>query len=73
MKFNKFEDIKAWQKAGELNMIVYKLFRNCRDFSFKDQICRAAISILKDVLIKNSPIFYLLPKDPAEKLGQCYI
>jgi len=49
MKFNKFEDIKAWQKAGELNVIVYKLFRGCKDFSFKDQICRAVISIMNNI------------------------
>jgi len=41
MKFNKFEDIVAWQKVGALTIIIYDLFRNSRDFSFKDQIRRA--------------------------------
>jgi four helix bundle protein len=44
-KFNKFEDIEAWQKSRILTEIVYRKFKTNKDFSFKDQIQRATISI----------------------------
>ncbi|MDD5071536.1 MAG: four helix bundle protein [Patescibacteria group bacterium] len=49
MKIDKFEDIIAWQKAGTLTLNLYDQFRNCRDFSFRDQICRAVISIMNNI------------------------
>ncbi len=45
MKIKKFEDIVAWQKAQELALEVYSVFKSLKDYSFKDQICRATISI----------------------------
>lgn len=49
MIIKKFEDIIAWKKAGELTINVYKEFRNCRDFSFRDQIQRASVSIMNNI------------------------
>jgi four helix bundle protein len=49
MKILKFEDILVWQKSKDLNIIVYKLFKDCRDFSFRDQIQRASVSIMNNV------------------------
>ncbi|MFH1854927.1 MAG: four helix bundle protein [bacterium] len=49
MKFTKFEDIVAWQKAGELVISVYKIMSKNRDYSFRDQIQRAAISIMNNI------------------------
>ena len=45
MKIEKFEDIISWQKSKELTLLVYKLFKNNRDFSFVDQIKRASVSV----------------------------
>ena len=45
MKIQKFEDIISWQKPRELSLMIYKTFMNNKDFSFRDQIQRAAISI----------------------------
>jgi four helix bundle protein len=45
MKIEKFEDIIAWQKSRALNRFIYKFFNNVKDFSFRDQITRASISI----------------------------
>lgn len=45
MKIEKFEDIIAWQKGKDLTLLIYKIFRNCKDSSFKNQIERASISI----------------------------
>lgn len=49
MTVNKFEDIIAWQKAKELTLTIYELFRQNRDFSFKDQIQRASISTMNNI------------------------
>ncbi len=49
MKINKFEDIIAWQKSQEIAFSIYKEFSNLKDFGFKDQICRAAISISNNI------------------------
>lgn len=43
------EDILAWQKAKLLAINIYTSFKQCRDFSFKDQIQRAAISIMNNI------------------------
>ena len=44
-----FEDLEIWQLARELTNYVYSDFRNCKDFSFKDQISRAGISIMNNI------------------------
>ncbi len=49
MKINRFEDIIAWQKAMALCVKVYNLFKEHKDFSFKDQIQRAAVSITNNI------------------------
>ena len=49
MKIKRFEDIKAWQKAGELSLLVYSLFRDNKDFRFRDQIQSAAVSIMNNI------------------------
>lgn len=45
----KFEDILAWQKSKELSILIYGLFKNNRDYGFKDQIQRASISIMNNI------------------------
>jgi four helix bundle protein len=49
MKIERFEDIIAWKKAGELTISIYSSFSTCRDFGFRDQIQRAAISIMNNI------------------------
>ena len=49
MKFERFEDIVALQKARELTVSVYRLFSDSRDFGFRDQIQRASISIMNNI------------------------
>lgn len=45
----RFEDSIAWQKSKELSVGVYKIFGESRDFGFRDQIQRAAVSIMNNV------------------------
>lgn len=49
MRIERFEEIIAWQKGKELSLLVYKLFKHNRDFGFRDQIQRAAVSIVNNI------------------------
>lgn len=49
MKFERFEDVVGWQKAKELSLLVYRLFDNCNDYSFRDQIRRASVSVMNNI------------------------
>ena len=49
MKIEKFEDIISWQKGKTLAIFVYKILKGNRDFSFRDQIQRAAMSISNNI------------------------
>ena len=47
-----FEEIEAWKGARELTRQVYALARRqpvARDFGMKDQICRAAVSVMSNI------------------------
>jgi four helix bundle protein len=48
-KIEKFEDLDVWQNAIELSVNIYRILKDCRDYSFKDQICRAAISVPSNI------------------------
>lgn len=51
-RIERFEDIQAWQKARELNREVYSVTSRsdfARDFALRDQIRRAAISIMLNI------------------------
>src|SRR2546423_1948880 len=51
-KIEKFEDFIAWQKARKLTRQIYKatnLPAFSRDFGLKDQIRRAAVSIMSNI------------------------
>jgi four helix bundle protein len=49
MKIEKFEDILAWQKGKELSIFIYRQQKSNRDFSFRDQLQRAVISICNNI------------------------
>jgi four helix bundle protein len=50
---NSFEELNIWKQAQDLDAMVYKLCdtnqKISRDFSFKDQIKRAALSISNNI------------------------
>lgn len=48
-KIEKFEDLIIWQKAVEMAVIIYALFKNSRDFGFRDQIQRSSVSISSNI------------------------
>lgn len=51
-KIERFEDIQAWQKARDLNKDIYDITKNAyflKDFSLRDQIRRASVSIMANI------------------------
>jgi len=49
MKIEKFEDILSWQKSRKLTITVYEIFKETKDFGFKNQIERASVSIMNNI------------------------
>lgn len=45
----RFEDLLVWQKAQDMACDIYKLFGSIKDYSFRDQICRASVSISSNI------------------------
>ena len=42
MAYQSFEDLEVWQRGCRLTVDVFKAFAACKNFSFRDQIQRAA-------------------------------
>jgi four helix bundle protein len=49
MNIATFEDIIAWQKGRELYTCLYRDLYSSSNFSFKDQLLRAALSITNNI------------------------
>ena len=49
MAYQSFEDLEVWQRGCRLTVDIFKNFANCKNFSFKDQIQRAALSIPSNI------------------------
>lgn len=48
----RFEDLEVWQKAKELTNLIYSLSSTgsfAKDFGLRDQMCRAAVSIMSNI------------------------
>lgn len=49
MTIKSFEDVVAWQKARLLNKELFIIFGDLRNFTFRDQILRASLSITNNI------------------------
>ncbi|MDD5725976.1 MAG: four helix bundle protein [Patescibacteria group bacterium] len=49
MHVNRFEDLIVWQKSKDLVLLMYRIFRENRDFAFRDQMLRAVLSIMNNI------------------------
>ena len=45
----KCETLDVWKRACRLSVKVYKEFKECRDYGFKDQITRSSLSIASNI------------------------
>jgi len=58
VKMGGFEDLEVWKKGCRLTIEIYRAFAQCKDFSFKDQVQRAALSVPSNIAEgyeRNSP------------------
>ena len=44
-----FEDLTVWKEAMQMTVLIYSIFKNCKDYGFKDQIQRASVSIPSNI------------------------
>ncbi len=49
MAIQRFEDLIIWRESRILCSEVYSIFRANKDYSFKDQIQRAAVSVMNNI------------------------
>ena len=45
----RFEELEIWQEARRLYREVYGSLRGCKDYSFRDQMQRAALSVMNNI------------------------
>ena len=48
-----FESLRVWQEARTFVNDIYAMMRDCKDFGFRDQIQRAAVSIMNNIAEGN--------------------
>lgn len=83
-KIERFEEILSWQSGRELCNLVYTLTKNelfSRDFGLRDQIRRAAVSVISNIAegfeSQNNRTFvrylYIAKASSGEVRAQAYI
>ena len=45
MAYQSFEDLEVWQRGCRLAVDIFKTFDGCKNFTFKDQIQKAGLSV----------------------------
>ena len=43
------ERLDVWKRSCRLSVDVFKCFRDCRNYSFRDQITRSSLSIASNI------------------------
>ena len=49
MAYRSFEELEVWKRACTLAIQVCDLLRGCRDFAFKDQMTKSALSSASNI------------------------
>ena len=44
-----FEDLEVWKRSYDLAVQVCGIFKDCKDYGFKDQITRSAVSVPSNI------------------------
>lgn len=47
--YQSFEDLEVWQMSLDLSVDIYEVLKACRDYGFKDQICRSSVSVPSNI------------------------
>lgn len=43
------ENLEVWKRSCRLSVELYKLLSDCRDFGFRDQVTRSALSVPSNI------------------------
>ena len=80
MAYRSFEELEVWKRSCQLAVQVYEVMRESRDFSLRDQMQRAAVSIPSNIAEgaerggKDFARFLRISRGSAAELRtQCYI
>lgn len=49
MKSERYEELFIWQKSRVVANAVYGCMKDCKDYGFRDQLQRAAVSIMNNI------------------------
>src|SRR5215475_2052313 len=49
MGYSSFKDLEVWKRSARLAVKTYEVLGDCRDYSLKDQMTRAAVSIASNI------------------------
>ncbi len=49
MSYHSYEDLEVWKRACALAVRVYILLKGCKDYAFRDQMIKAALSIASNI------------------------
>ena len=49
MKSDRYDELFIWQKAREVANEIYLCMKECKDYGFRDQLQRAAVSIMNNI------------------------
>src|SRR6266550_1458140 len=49
MAYQSFEDLEVWQRGRRLSVAIFQTFESCKNFTLKNQIERAGLSIPSNI------------------------
>ena len=49
MSYRSFEELEVWKRSCQLAVKLYSILRNCKDYAYRDQMQRSAISIPSNI------------------------
>ena len=48
-RYLRFEELEVWQDAMRLCKKIYSALKDCKDYGFKDHICKTSVSIPSNI------------------------
>ncbi|OEF09476.1 four helix bundle protein [Aliivibrio logei] len=45
----RFKELEVWKRSFNVSLYINKQMRACKDFGFKDQICRSSVSVPSNI------------------------
>ena len=64
-----FHDLEVWREAKSLAVEIYRVTTTLRDFSLRDQLRRAAVSVPSNIAEGDETVVLTLAADPTYGSG----